>query len=115
MLKTWEQQAENKWSKAVGVWRAILAKEMTSSGIGRQVLSDRRAGRAVTLEDVIKATLGTRSPSTAVLRAQALRRFLSWLEEEKQVDGIEIVEADVFEYTQDLVSRRVAPTGAFFL
>ena len=94
---------------AVDKWSSIINMDLTMSSTGIQIskldIFNFDAERAV-----IQAVIGTRSPTTAVSRANAILRFVRWVSANTAEDTFAFDEQIVWKYLQHLEQDNKAAT-----
>ena len=112
--RTFMEQREELLNDAVEKWLSILRLHPEASGTGRLLWQ----GGSASLDKsgarrTIEATIGVRSKSTALSRANAFLRFIHVRESEgNKPDHAEVTEEDVWQYFCYLQDTKSAPTRA---
>lgn len=115
--ETFQQQRDAKLDLAVVKWHCVLSYYLLASTTGRQIAGvgdDCSAGSEA--RRIIRAVIGTKSPSTAISRASCLLRFLKWCTEQRASDENPFLEERIWNYVCNLQdSGASATSGASFL
>ena len=112
--QTFSEQKAEQVNDAVEKWLSILRLHPEASSTGRLLLESAPAEYCKSeARRTIEATLGVKSKSTAISRANAFLRFIEWRESEGgKVDSSEVLEVDVWQYFCHLQDSKAAPTRA---
>ena len=109
---SFHEQKEEQLSNAVEKWLSILRLHPDSSDTGRLLLGDESPEDCkLEARRTIAATLGVKSKTTAISRANAFLRFVNWRETAlDKPDHAPICESDVWAYLCFLQDSGAAPT-----
>ena len=100
---------------AVDKWLCIIGNHTLSSQVGQQILSQFNLDRVDEARNIINAVIGTRSATTAISRANAILRYLRWVDETDESADPQSEDA-AWEYVKHLRnSGAAATTGSSWL
>ena len=94
---------------AVDKWLCIVRNHTLSSQVGQQILSQFNLDRVDEARNIINAVIGTRSSTTAISRANAILRYLRWVNDTDE-DADPQTEDAAWEYVKHLRSSGAAAT-----
>ena len=94
---------------AVDKWLCIVRNHTLSSQAGQQILSQFNLDRVDEARNIINAVIGTRSSTTAISRANAILRYLRWLNDTDEGADPQTEDAG-WEYVKHLRSSGAAAT-----
>ena len=111
--RSYEENRTCLYSLAVGKWHSILKSCLIASDVGRKIAAlDEHWTQSQEAEEIIRAVLGVRSPTTAISRANAILRFLRWSSEMPSSADIPYTEDSAWKYVCFLKDSGYAPTSA---
>ena len=112
--KSFQEQRQDLLNDAVEKWFAILRLNPGASETGKLMMNNTDLETyKLEARRTIEATLGVRSKTTALSRANAILRLLRWRETELNIADCEVVsEMDVWKYFCHLQDSMSAPTKA---
>ena len=95
---------------AVDKWLCIIRNHTLSSQVGQQILSQFNLDRVDEARNIIDAVVGTRSSTTAISRANAILRYLRWVDEMDESADPQSEDA-AWEYVKHLRKSGAAATA----
>ncbi|CAK8997255.1 Retrovirus-related Pol polyprotein from transposon TNT 1-94, partial [Durusdinium trenchii] len=111
--RSYEENRTRLYNLAVGKWHSILKSCLIASDVGRKIAAlDEHWTQSQETEEIIRAVLGVRSPTTAISRANAILRFLRWSSEMPSSADIPYTEDFAWKYVCFLKDSGYAPTSA---